>query len=346
MVTQQFTRFIARQSRKRHGFMRVFVHAALAMLISLLAVGAPSVAQAQATGKVWQIGVLMPDRPGRLEALIQGLRENGYVEGRNMVLHVRRYASEQEMLGFARELVELKPDVIVSGSGRGARALKEASKTLPIVVAVSGDALAQGLAASLAHPGGNVTGMTNMSPDLTAKRLQLFKEALPQARRIGVLGCPLDPNGQTGQSEWSQLKPAAKQLGLELVPIFIRQSADLAGEFTHAMRQQIQAVFVLDCSIYSRPELMALVDKHALPDMHASPVSAQIGGLMSYGPDTTDQTRRAAVFVDKILKGRKPADLPFEQPTKFEFVINMKRAKVLGLKFAPVLLLRADRLIE
>ena len=321
---------------------------ALAMLFVLISGWTPRAAQAQATGKMWQIGVLLRDaRQDGLDALIEGLREQGYVERKNMVLHLRRFKSEEEMSKFARELVALKPDVIVAGTGRSAQALKDATTSLPIVVASAGDAVAQGLAKSLAHPGGNVTGLTSMSVDLTAKRLQLLGEAAPKAKRIGVLGCPLDPNGQTGRLEWSEAQLAAPTLGLELVPVFVRQPAEMANEFEKALRQKIQAVLVLNCSILPRPEqITAMVNKSGIPSMYHHSRYPQADGLMSYGPESTDQYRSAAVFVDKILKGRKPADLPFEQPTRFDLVINMKTAKALGLKISPVMMLRADRVIE
>ena len=321
---------------------------ALAILLMLASAWAPRAAQAQATGKMWQIGVLLPDsRQDALDALIEGLREQGYVERKNMDLHLRRFKSEEEMSRFALELVALKPDVIVSGNGRGARALKDATTSLPIVVGSAGDAVAQGLAKSLAHPGGNVTGSTSMSPDLTAKRLQLLGEVAPQAKRVGVLGCPLDPNGQTSRFEWSQAQPAAQTLGLQLVPVFIRQPAEFANEFEKALRQRIQAVLVLNCSILPGPEqVTAMVNKAGIPSMYYQSRYVQADGLMSYGPDAGYQSRRAAVFVDKILKGRKPADLPFEQPIKFEFIINMRTAKALGLTISPLMMLRADRVIE
>ena len=321
---------------------------ALAMLLMLAGVGSPVSVQAQATGKMWQVGVLMRDaRKDRIDALIEGLREQGYVERKNMVLHLKHYASEEEMSRFARELVALNPDVIVSGTGRAARALKEATTSLPIVVIAAGDAVGQGLAKSLAHPGGNVTGLTNMSVDLTAKRLQLLGEVAPQAKRVGVLGCPLDPNGITSRLEWSQAQLAAPTLGLQLVPIFIRHPAEMTDEFAKALGQKIQAVLVLDCGILPRQEqVTAMVNNASLPSMYVAALFPRADGLMSYGSDRMDQYRRAAVLVDKILKGRKPADLPFEQPTRFDLVINMKTAKALGLKISPVLMLRATQVIE
>jgi putative tryptophan/tyrosine transport system substrate-binding protein len=321
---------------------------ALAILLMLANAWTPRLAHAQATGKMWQIGVLLRDvRQDGLDSLIEGLREQGYVEGKNMVLHMKIYKSEEEMSRFVRELVALHPDVIVSGTGRGALALKDATTSLPIVVTSAGDAVGQGLAKSLAHPGGNVTGLTNMSADLAAKRLQLLREVTPQAKRVGVLGCPLDPNGITGRAEWSQVQPAAQTLGLQLVPVFIRQPEEAADELEKALRQKIQAVLILDCSLLPRREqVTAMVNKAGLPSMYVEAGFPRADGLMSYGPDRRDQYRRAAVFVGKILKGRKPADLPFEQPTKFELVINMKTAKALGLKISPVMMLRADRVIE
>jgi putative ABC transport system substrate-binding protein len=312
----------------------------------LVLLAAPLAAEAQQTGKVWRIGLLMlGDRPGAMKALVEGLRELNYVEGRNLILEHRRAARNDQLPTLATELVRFNPHVIVAGSGRAASALKAATKTVPIVMASSGDAIAQGLVASLARPGGNVTGFTNISTELAAKRLEILKEGAPRAVRIGVVGC--QEESPVSKRQWSEVQPAAQRLGLRLVPIFVRQPEELSGAFERAMRQKIEAVLVFDCTILPRVEdVTGLVNRSRVPAMYPVPRYVQVGGLMSYGPDPTDQYRRAAVFVDKILKGAKPADLPVEQPTKFELVINLKTAKALGLTIPPSVLVRADHVIE
>jgi putative ABC transport system substrate-binding protein len=249
------------------------------------------------------------------------------------------------MPALAAELVRLNPDVIVAGAGRAALALKAVTKTIPIVMANSADAIAQGLVASLARPGGNVTGFTILSPELAAKRLEILAEAAPRAVRIGVMGCP--DAGPTGKKEWLQVRSAGERMGLHLVPIVIRQPDELAEAFENALRQRIEAVLVLDCGNLPRGEYVTgLVNNARIPAMYPFPRYAQASGLMSYGPNTTENYRSAAIFVDKILKGTKPAELPVEQPRKFELIINLKRAKLLGFTIPRSLLVRADQVIE
>lgn len=315
----------------------------MSLLLPAMVLSTPPLAQAQTSAKVWHIGVLMPERTGALEALVKGLRDLGYVEGVNLRLEHRRFSTREELSKSAKELAQIKPDVIVVGTGHATRVLKAATNTVPIVMATSGDAVAQGLVASLAQPGGNVTGFTVISPELAAKRLQLLKEAAPTARRVAVVGCQGDT---VGEQQWSQVQEAARKMNLQPVSAMIDQQ-DFASAFEGALRQKVEAVLVLDCSALPAAEqVTSIIGKSGLPALYPFPRYTQAGGLMAYGPDNIDQYRRAAVFVDKILKGRKPADLPVEQPTRFEFVINMKTAKALGLKIPPVILLRADRLIE
>jgi len=322
------------------------MHAGLALVLGFAVLSLPLGVEAQQAAKVWRMGVLTGDRPGSVEALIAALRELNYVEGRNLVVERRRFTHEDELRKYATELVALKPDVIVVGHGSAALVMKSITTTVPVVMASSNDALAQGIVTSLARPGGNITGLTNMAPDAVAKRLEILKEAVPGASRIAVLGCRRDP--ETGaRGEWEAMRAAAQARGLAIVPIFAQQPNDLAGTFDAALRQKFDAVLVLECSLYPRPEVLAaVVSKARVPAMYPSPRWAQGGGLMAYGPNGLEQYRRAAAFVDKIFRGAKPGDLPIEQPTKFEFVINLKTARAQGLTIPKSLLVRADSVIE
>jgi len=299
-------------------------------------------AEAQQASTMWRIGLLMPERPGAMEALVEGLRELNYVEGRNFVLDRRVVTQREQMAERAVELVRANPHVIVAVTGRAALALKAATKTVPIVIAASGDAVAQGLVASLAKPGSNITGLTNISPELTAKRLQILKEAVPRVTRIGVLRC----RGEVADREWAEIQPAAKRLGLQLVPMPFRQEEEIPGALERAKRQGIDAGFVFDCSVLNSEHVADVMNRADVPTAYPYVRYVQAGGLLSYGPNVNAQIRRAAIYVDKILKGAKPADLPVEQPTKFELVINLKTAKALGLTIPQSLLARADEVIQ
>ena len=316
----------------------------LALVLSLPFLWGPLAAEAQQAETAWRIGVLMPERPGALEALVEGLRELKYIEGRNIIVEPRRAASADQMPALAAELVRLKPHVIVAITGGAALALKDATKTIPIVMASSGDAVRQGLVASLARPGGNVTGLTIVSPDLAAKRLQILKETAPRAARIGVIGCrSTDP---VSTQQWSEVQAAANQMGLHLVPILVRQPDELSRALEVALREKIEAIIVLDCSRLPSAMVTGLVSKSRVPALYSSPRYVQADGLMSYGQNFEEQYRRTAAFVDKILKGAKPAELPVEQPTKFELIVNLKTAKSLGLTIPSSVLVRADKVIE
>ncbi len=316
----------------------------LALLLSVPLLWAPFAARAQQTETVWRIGVLMPERPGELELLVERLRDLKYVEGRNIILEPRRAARADQLPALAAELVRLEPHVIVAITGASALALKDATKTIPIVMTGSGDAVRQGLVASLARPGSNVTGLTLISPELAAKRLQILKEAAPRAARIGVIGCrATEP---VGTQQWSEVEPAAKQMGLHLVPILVRQPEELSGAFEAAMREKFEAILVLDCSLLPSALVTGLVNKSRVPALYSSPRYVRANGLMSYGQNSDEQYRRVAAFVDKILKGAKPAELPVEQPTKFELIVNLKTAKALGITIPQSVLVRADKLIE
>lgn len=321
------------------------MRSSVALILSLVILWAPLTAEPQQAGKVWRIGVLMPERPGALEALVEGLRELNYVEGRNLILEHRVFTRNDQMPILATELVRLNPHVIVAGAGRAALALKAVTNTVPIVMANSADAVAQGLVAGLARPGGNVTGFTIMSPELAAKRLEILTEAVPRAVRIGVLGCQDESPVSKGQ--WSEVQSAGQRMGLHLVSVFVRQPEELPRAFESAMRQKIEAVLVFDCGSLPQAEhLTGLMNKSRVPAMYPFPRYVQAGGLMAYGPDTIENYRRAAIFVDRIVKGTKPAELPVEQPTKFEFVVNLKTAESLGLRIPQAVLIRADEVIQ
>jgi putative ABC transport system substrate-binding protein len=317
---------------------RTIVAAALALL------SAPAKILAQQAVTQWRIGVLMPERPGALEALIEGLSELDYVPGRNITLDVHRTAKTDELPRLAADLVGRDPHVIIAVSGRAVEALKAATKTVPIVMASSGDAVREGLVATLARPGGNVTGLTFISPDIAAKRLQILKEAAPTAIRIGVIGCSSSHPVTTAQ--WSEVQSAGRRLGIHVAPVKLRSVDDLSRAVEIVRQENVAAILVLDCSWFPVERVTAVVSAFRVPALYPYPRYVRAGGLMSYGPNSEKEYRRAAFFVDKILKGTKPADLPVEQPKHFDLIINLKTAKALGLTIPPPLLLRADQVIE
>jgi putative tryptophan/tyrosine transport system substrate-binding protein len=310
----------------------------------VLVLGTPSTVVAQQHAPAWRVGVLMYERAGALEAVIDGLRELNYVEGRNVTLDVRRATNRDELAKLAAEMVRRDPHVVIAVSGRAAAALKATTGTVPIVMASSGDAVREGLIASLPRPGGNVTGLTFISPDITAKRLQILKEAAPAAGRIGVFGCGSSHPVTTAQ--WSEVESAAKVLGVQIVPVKVSSVDDFSRAFESLRRERVQALFVLDCSWFPVERLTALVGASRVPALYPYPRYVRAGGLMSYGPNSEKEYRRAAIFVDKILKGAKPAELPVEQPKNFDLIVNLRTAKVLGLTLPPSLLARADQVIE
>jgi ABC-type uncharacterized transport system substrate-binding protein len=307
----------------------------------------------QQPAKVYRIGYLNINPPSDevssadLDAFRQGLRDLGYVEGRNFVLEIRYAESKVDRLpDLAADLVRLKADLIVSTTGTAAIAAKKATQSIPIVMMGSGDPVRQGLVASLAHPGGNVTGLTIMSPDVSRKRLELLRELVPRLSHVGVLGCP--PVGPMPQRQWTETQAAADILRVRLSSLEVRSSDGIAEAFASAAKQRVQAVLFLDCIHFvpSHAQMAKLSLQHRLPGMSPWAFFPQGGGLMSYGPNTNDYPRRTAAYVDKIFKGAKPADLPVEQPTRFQFVINLKTAKAFGLTVPPLVLGRADHVIE
>ena len=321
---------------------------AVVLVVSLAL--SPLAGEAQQTGKVPRIGyvVLSPltetPSPERA-AFVAGLRELGWVEGKTIAIEYRSAKWNHELFDdLAEELVRMKVDIIVTAGGETApMAVRRASSTIPIVMAVSNDPVAAGLVNNLAKPGGSVTGMSLMTPELGPKRLELLKEAAPRVSRLAVLWNPT-----FSKAELRATEAAARKLGVTLQPMEVRNAQDLSRVFAGLETEPPDALtmFFDPLSTGYRELIADFAKKHRLPTIFGAKEFAQAGGLMSYAPDVPDLFRRAAGYVDRILKGAKPADLPVEQPTKFELVINLKTAKALGLTIPQTLLLRADQVIQ
>ena len=313
---------------------------------------APLAAEAQQAGKLYRIGLLggsPPNSPGgrrAWEGFFQGLRELGYVEGQNIVVEGRWYGERTDRLpALAGELARLKVDVIVAGAAPAPEAARRATSTIPIVMANHNDPVGSGLVASLARPGRNVTGMSTLSPELIGKRLQLFREAIPGISRVAVLSNPAVPSQAL---ELKEAKVAAGLLKVQLQLLEARAPADFAGAFSAMTKERADGVIIITSAMFyaERTRIAKLAAESRVPAIYAVREFAEAGGLMTYGPDVHESFRRAAGYVDKILKGAKPGDLPIEQPTKLELVINLETAKALGLTMPPSLLARADQVIE
>ena len=279
-------------------------------------------------------------------AFLDGLRDLGYVDGKNIIIERRSAGGKLDQLPeLAAELVALKVSIIVTQGTPAGQAAKKATRTIPIVMATSGDAVSSGLVASLARPGGNVTGLSFLGTDVIGKRLELFKEAIPKISRVAHLA---NPSIVTEMISLKNLQSVAPNLGVTVQLVEIRGPEDFESAFSAAIRQRIQAVMVTPNSSYIpyRQRIVSLAAKHRLPVMYGWRDFPEAGGLMAYGTDFLDLFWRAATYVDKILKGAKPADLPVEQPTKFELVINLKAAKQIGLTIPPNVLARADKVIK
>ena len=320
----------------------------LGIFVILVAFG--EMAQAQQLKKVPRIGYIGgssgSSRSASMAAFRQGLRDLGYVEGKNIVIEYR-YAEEKldRLPQLASELVRLKVDVIVSGGPTVTRAAKEASITIPIVMVQDPDPVGNGLVASLARPGGNITGLSSLTADLSGKRLELLKEILSKLSRVAVFETSTN-TGNAQQSKETEL--AAGAFGVKLQPLDVLGSKDIETAFRAAIKERADAVLVLNSAVVSshRKQIADLAVKSRLPVTYPRSEYVEDGGLMSYGVSFTDLNRRAATYVDKILKGAKPADLPVEQPAKFELVINLKAAKQIGLTIPPNVLARADKVIR
>jgi ABC-type uncharacterized transport system substrate-binding protein len=324
-------------------------------LLGGAAVAWPLAVRSQQPGKVLRIGFLftgsLESPEGRLsiDALRQGLHQHGYIEGQNIVIEYRAAEGRFDRLpALASELVQLKVDVILATATPAGRATQQATTTIPTVVTAMGDPVQDGLVASLARPGGNITGTTFLGPELVPKRLALLKEGLPTLSRVGVLWHP-DAFGETTvRNLVAEVTQAAEALSLQPNLAAARNPDEIDGAFARIIAERAQAVFVFPSSMLfsQRRRIVELITKHALPATFPAREYAQLGGLMAYGASITELWRRSAFYVDRIFKGAKPSDLPVEQPTKFELVINLKTARALGLQVPPTLIALADEVIE
>jgi putative ABC transport system substrate-binding protein len=313
--------------------------------VVLLALGV--IAEAQQPENVPRIGYLGGSGTSRIDAFRQGLRELGYVEGKNIVIESRLFTEGKtdRLAALAAELVRFKVDVIVTSGSNPTRAAKEATATIPIVMAQDPDPVGNGFVASLARPGGNITGLSNLGPELSGKRLELLKEVIPRLTRVAVFGTSTFPGNAQILKE---TELAATALKVQLQYLDVLSPKDIETAFRRASKGRAEAVLVLAGPVFTsqRPQLAELAVKSRLPAIYYATEFVEDGGLMTYGANRSDLARRAATYVDKILKGAKPADLPVEQPIKFEFVINLKAAKQIGLTIPPNVLARADKVIR
>jgi putative tryptophan/tyrosine transport system substrate-binding protein len=309
---------------------------------------APRPAEAQQARKAHRIGVLSPDSPppGLFEAFQERLRELGYVEGKNIAIESRHAGGKNERLAaLADELIGLMVDVILAVNTPAAQAAKKATAVIPIVITRVADPVKSGLVASISRPGGNITGLSFLPEALSAKQLQLLKEALPRVSRVAAMWYAGNPGAAITVKG---MESASAQLGLQLVRVSVQAPGEILGAFETATRGRAEALVVIDDALVTRyrVEILRLAGRHSLPVISLYKPFVEAGGLIAYGASTLDMYRHAADYVDKILRGAKPADLPIEQPTKFELVINLKAAKALGLTIPPSLLARADQVIE
>jgi ABC-type uncharacterized transport system substrate-binding protein len=323
----------------------------LAVVLAVSLMLAPLAAGAQQAARLPRIGVLFASTPAAtshlLDGLRQGLREHGYVEGQHIILE-RRYgqAGTERMSDVAAELVRLKVDVLVAATDPATAALRQQTQTIPIVMANGTDPVGTGFVASLARPGGNVTGLSALSPELSGKRLGLLREVIPGLGRVAIIW---NPDVLGAQFDYKETETAARSMRLQLQSVEVSRSADLDRAFSAVTKQRAQALIVQTPNpvlFANRSQIASFAERTRLPSMYGQKEFADAGGLITYGPNTADLWRRAATYVDKILKGAKPADLPVEQPTTFELVINLKTAKALKLTIPPTLLQRADQVIE
>ena len=315
----------------------------------IIVLGFIQLVEAQQPRKVPLMGYLTTDTRGRAspnaEALRQGLRDLGYIEGQNIAIEYRSSEGNYDRHpALAAELVRLKVDIIFAAGAPAGRAAKNATSSIPIIFVGSTNPVATGLVASLARPGGNITGFSAGAPGLYGKRLELLKETLPRLTRVGVLWNPAYPSGLV----LKETRTAGQELGVQVQSLEVRSANDIDSAFAAATKAQAGALVVAQQSpmTTNQKQIVELAAKRRLPAIYPDTDSIHAGGLMSYGPSSTDLYRRAAVYVDKILKGTKPADLPVEQPIKFELMINLKTAKALGLTIPPGVLMRAEKVIK
>jgi putative ABC transport system substrate-binding protein len=324
---------------------KITVLALCAMLFALC-----SSAAAQQAKKVPRVGFLSATSPStisaRTEAFRQGLRELGYVEGKNIVIDFRYAEGKVDRLpALAAELVRLKVEAIVTAGPTVTRPVKEATSTIPIVMTFDDDPVGSGFAASLARPGGNITGLSTLNPEIAGKQLELLKQVVLKLARVAVLG----PSTRPGTAQaLKEIELVAASLGVKHQYLDVREPKDIESAFRAASKAHAEALLVLQGPVInsSRAQIVEFTTKSRLPGIYYSSEFVQDGGLMSYATNITDLSRRAATYVDRILKGAKPADLPIEQPTKFELVINLKTAKQIGITIPPNVLARADRVLK
>jgi putative tryptophan/tyrosine transport system substrate-binding protein len=347
-LTFHYYRYRPRDTYRMMGAMRKVGWSSILVAAMLFAVAV--IAEAQQPKKIPRIGFLGALSPSsisaRIEAFRQGLRELGYVEGKNLVIEYRWAEGKFDRVpALAAELVQLKVEVIVTAGPTDTRAAKQATVTIPIVMGFDNDPVGSGFVASLVQPGGNITGLSTLSPEISGKRLELLKEIVPQLSRVAVLGTSSEPGYAQAVRE---TQVAAGALGVQLHYLDVLDPKDIETRFREATKRGIDAVLAINSPVLNsrRPQLADLAVKSRLPVAYGMTDYAQSGGLMTYGPSITDLFRRAATYVDKILKGAKPADLPVEQPKKFEFIINLKAAKQIGLTIPPSVLARADKVIK
>jgi putative ABC transport system substrate-binding protein len=322
----------------------------LVWLLVIFFVANVSVAQAQQATKIPRIGYLAASSVSanatRLEAFLQGLRELGYVEGKNILIEYR-YADGKfdRLAALAAELVHLKVDIIVSAGPTATGPAKEATNTIPIVMGFDDDPVANGFVASLARPGGNITGLSTLAPEISGKQLEILKEIIPRLSRVAIFGNSTRPGTALSRKE---MELAARGFGVKLQYIDVLEPKDIESAFRAASKGRADAIIVLGNPVLNaqRTQVADLAVKNRLPAVYAQPEFMDAGALMYYGASFSDIFRRAATFVDKILKGRTPADLPVEQPMKFEFNVNLKAAKAIGLTIPPNVLVRADKVIR
>ena len=328
--------------------MRLFAsRRSVVSVVATLLLSALSIAsQAQQPAKVPRIGFVSGDPGPNVEAFRRGLRENGYVEGKNIIVDYRNVEGDTKRIpGVVAELVQLKIDVLVASQLSAIQAAKEATNTIPIVIVTSVDPVAAGLVDSFAHPGGNITGQARLTRELNGKRLELLQEVVPKLSRIGVLFA----DSQNASIRFKEYEVAAQPLRIRLEPLKIRShDPDFERALQTALKLRVNALLTQQNSLINRysKQIATLTMRHRLPSMCEKTDYVEVGCMMSYSANEADQYSRAATYVDKILKGAKPADLPIEQPTKFDFLINIKTAKQIGLTIPPNVLARADRVIR